>query len=260
MILNIPHASKKIPADIRKQLVLSDTELAEELLRMTDSYTDELFDFSIAQRRVFPVSRLVIDPERFVDDEKELMSSVGMGVVYLKTSQGQQLRRSISSVVKQSLIARYYSPYHEGLRTAVQSEKEHIGGCLIIDCHSFSSRPLAYEFDQLSNRPDICLGTDPYHTPLWLEECAIAQLKELGLTIGVNRPFQGTLVPLSYYHTDESVYSIMLEINRRLYMNEETGEKNIFFTDIQKKLRIALKTINETYREQVGISSHSFQK
>jgi hypothetical protein len=41
---------------------------------------------------VFPVSRLVVDPERFVDDATEPMAACGMGVIYTQTSQRMPLR------------------------------------------------------------------------------------------------------------------------------------------------------------------------
>jgi N-formylglutamate deformylase len=89
MIVNIPHSSKEIPAGARKQFLLSDTDLTTEMIRLTDSYTDELFSASRFSMIVFPVSRLVVDPERFLDDAYESMQAMGMGVVYIRTSQGE---------------------------------------------------------------------------------------------------------------------------------------------------------------------------
>ena len=58
VILHIPHASKTIPLDVRKSLTISDDEITEELIRMTDSFTDELFDCGpeLATKIVLPVS------------------------------------------------------------------------------------------------------------------------------------------------------------------------------------------------------------
>ena len=55
--------------------------LQRELPRITDWYTDELFDAGAeASRLIFPVSRLVCDPEHFADDANEPMAAKGMGV------------------------------------------------------------------------------------------------------------------------------------------------------------------------------------
>ena len=75
-----------VPQDIRKSFVLTQEELDHELLLMTDRYTDELFTLppGLAKMVIYPVSRLVADPERFPDDHEEPMSKVEMGVIYTK--------------------------------------------------------------------------------------------------------------------------------------------------------------------------------
>ena len=61
---------------------------------MTDAFTDELFDLGdTANKLVFSVSRLLVDPERFEDDDVEPMAGRGMGAVYTKTHDGQLLKR-----------------------------------------------------------------------------------------------------------------------------------------------------------------------
>jgi len=110
-------------------------------------------------------SRLVIDPERFEKDEEEIMASKGMGAVYTKTSYQQILRKDFSAEEKEKLLSAYFRPYHKAVALEVQNTLEQFGRCLIIDCHSFPSKPLPYELDQSSDRPDICIGTDPFHTP-----------------------------------------------------------------------------------------------
>ena len=64
---------------------------------MTDHFTDELFAGSSGTARVvYPVSRLVVDPERFVDDAQETMVSRGMGVIYTKTDWWRAASRAFS--------------------------------------------------------------------------------------------------------------------------------------------------------------------
>ncbi|MGH7490684.1 MAG: N-formylglutamate amidohydrolase [bacterium] len=54
-----------------------------------------------------------------------------------------------------------------------------------------------------------------------------------GLTVLVDRPFVGALVPFSYFQKDHRVMAIMIEINRRLYMDEETGSRASSFIAIE---------------------------
>ena len=171
VILHIPHASTLIPADERAKLLLSDDELRAELLRMTDWYVDELFDIGgeAANGLVFPVSRLIVDPERFADDAAEPMASRGMGVVYTSTSDGRPLRSPPESEERQRLLQTYYFPHHEMLGQLVVEALRETGQALIIDGHSFPSSPLPCDLDQSPVRPDICIGTDAFHTPEWLQ-------------------------------------------------------------------------------------------
>jgi N-formylglutamate deformylase len=71
VVIHVPHAATVIPTEVRSQFALSDAELDAELRRMTDHLTDELFAMpgEIATTITFPVSRLVIDPERFELDD-----------------------------------------------------------------------------------------------------------------------------------------------------------------------------------------------
>ena len=43
MILHLPHASTFIPEDLRGDFLLSDLELQDELNRITDHATDQIF-------------------------------------------------------------------------------------------------------------------------------------------------------------------------------------------------------------------------
>lgn len=245
MILHIPHSSSLIPDDVRETFVLSDKELKAELLTMTDAFTDELFSLANgeATRIVYPVSRLVTDPERFTDDSQEPMAQKGLGVVYMKTSEGRVLRDHLSALQRQELIDRYYRPHHLALRDAVEAELNGRGEALIIDCHSFPASPLPYEDDQNPDRPDICIGTDRYHTPPELADSLIRSCREVGFSVAVNRPFAGSMVPLDYYEKDSRVQSIMIEINRRLYMDERTGKKNQGFEKTLTRIRSALENL-----------------
>ena len=230
LIANIPHSSTFIPESVRDTLVLDDQELQAELLRMTDWYVDELFS-CVAELGgvtvIYNCSRLVVDPERFEDDKKEAMATKGQGVIYTHTSDGRRLREHPPSTEERKrLLECYYRPYHAALEVETQSLLDSFGKCLILDCHSFPSRPLPYELNQDSDRPDICLGTDPFHTPTELVEAVEAFFRERGLTTARNMPFEGTYVPLRFLGTDARVSSLMIEVNRKLYMNEETGERS----------------------------------
>ena len=211
IILHIPHASTILPTEV--EFLLGQEELAYEVDAMTDHHTDQLFDLPGARRCVFPVSRLVVDPERFIEDP---MESAGMGVVYTRTAAGEALR-DISEVDRSALIDSYYHPHHDALTRMVDDCLKQHNQCLIIDCHSFPVQPLPYESDL--NRPELCIGTDPYHTSTSLKDCLSTVFKALGYDVAIDSPFSGTIVPLKHYHKDQRVASVMIEVNRSLYAN-----------------------------------------
>ena len=206
---------------------------------MTDHFTAELFQLGSHDPQesiVFPVSRLVVDPERFDDDSKEPMAAKGMGVVYKSTSQGGALRKITADRVI-ALKNRFYYPHHDRLTEAVRKSLEENPRCLIIDCHSFASLPLPHEPDQQNDRPDFCIGSDSYHTPAALTQVLIRLLSGAGYSVRINSPFSGALVPALFYKQDSRVKSIMIEINRKLYMNEVSESKSRSFSAFKEKFR-----------------------
>ena len=225
VVWHLPHDAMDIPAEVREQFVLSDSELADELLCMTDHATARLFGLDVRDPAVVraPVSRLVVDVERFPDDADEPMAARGMGVIYRSTSHGRPLRRPISARERLSLLDDWYWPHHRRLEAAVDEALRRNGRCLLIDCHSFPSSPLPYEPDQNPVRPEICLGTDDYHTPADLLQTALEAFTAEGFQIATDRPFAGALVPLSRYRRDPRVSALMVEVKRGLYTDESTG-------------------------------------
>jgi len=241
VLFHIPHASRWIPDAWRSEFLLDDAELARELITMTDSFTDELFDIgnSVDYLR-FPVSRLVVDPERFPRDEDEPMASRGMGAIYTRTHDGRLLKSSERSL---ELMNAYYHPHHAALSQWTQERLQTDGRCLIIDCHSYPSTPIRCDMNQEPNRPDICFGTSDPHTPSDLVAAAVEAFEGAGFSTAVDWPYAGTIVPLDYYGIEPWVSSLMVEVNRKLYMKEDLGEKSESFNLMRMKLQNCLVSI-----------------
>jgi N-formylglutamate deformylase len=246
IVLHIPHSSREIPPRERGGLLLSEDDLSRELLALTDAWTDELFPVTVHERArvVFPVSRLVCDPERFTKDDDEPMSRVGMGAVYTRTSGGARLRREPDKAERERILERWYRPHHAVLTLAVQGALDSRGRALVVDCHSFPAQPLPYESDRRPDRPDICLGADSFHTPVGLLARALRAVRAEGWSVRVNSPFAGALVPLSSYRRETRVKALMIEVNRRLVQSETTGERAPGFAGVQAALGRVLEAIS----------------
>lgn len=150
---------------------------------MTDRYTDEMAPQARPGRAAIlecPVSRLVCDVERFRDDAEEPMSRVGMGAVYTRTSEGRTLREA-DDEGRQAIPRRFYEPHHHAFTRLVSYSLGESGRCIILDLHSSPSRALPYEPGAVLRRPEICIGTDEFHTPEELAQATEAVFREAGL-------------------------------------------------------------------------------
>ena len=222
IILHVPHSSRSIPEDVRADLLLSDLELESELNEMTDTATDLIAKAAADSAKSKPyifqnlLSRLVIDPERF-PDEREAMNKVGMGAVYLKTSDGKNLRRA--GFNPQGLIEKYFDPYAKAFTELTQSILDMHGKVLIIDVHSYrvEQHPNSINHDQ--NRPAMCIGTDKFHTSAQLRELAINCLSKVGDWYE-NEPYSGTYVPLKFYGLEPKVQSVMMECRADQFVDD----------------------------------------
>lgn len=242
MLIHLPHSSVSVPCDIRNDLLLSEEELKQEMLLLTDRYTDELFHCPDVVVHKNEVNRIVFDPERFRSDSDEVMAKVGMGAIYMRTLNGRVLRQ-ISEKRREELMQRLYDPYHAELERKTEALLEQFGKCLILDGHSFPQVPLAVELDKNPERPDICIGTSQFHTPEDLSFLIAEFVRKKGLSYKFDSPFSGTMVPMRYYHQDKRVLSVMIEVNRKLYMDENTGEKGPGFQWVKSFLRDLLQEV-----------------
>ena len=223
IILHIPHSSTKIP--LHDGYVSTQDAIQKEIIKLTDWYTDDLFDSEEDDKIIAPFSRIFCDVERFADDELEIMSKVGMGVLYEKFDSDEILRK-ITPELREKILTNYYWKHHNFLTTIVEEHLNVNGECLIVDCHSFPSTPLQKAINQNSNRPDFNIGTDSFHTPKKYIDASVNYFENLGYSLGVDWPYIGSIVPMKYYQKEKRVNSIMLEINRKLYLNEPTNEKS----------------------------------
>ena len=225
LIIHIPHASTHIP--LRDGFLVDGARIERELLTLTDWHTDDLF--VDAARDDHPVtagfSRIFCDVERFADDHREVMAKFGMGVLYETTDAGEPMR-NVTPELRKRILERYYRPHHARLEKAVEADLDRVGRAVIVDAHSYPDIPLKRDLDQRRPRPDFNIGTDPFLTPQELVDASVRFFEERGYSLGVDWPYKGTIVPLAWHGKDKRVASIMLEVNRRLYLEDGSSDKN----------------------------------
>jgi N-formylglutamate deformylase len=240
LILHIPHSSIVIPS--KEGYCVQDDILDQEILKLTDWYTDDLFENDIDLSCKAAFSRIFCDTERFSEDSKEVMAQFGMGVLYEKTDSGAPLRQ-VSADLRLHILKEYYWKHHHQFAAAVQRQLLQCGMATIIDCHSFPNVRLQRALDQTDFRPDFNIGTDTFQTPNRFIAAAQDFFNARGYSLGIDKPYQGTIVPMEFSHRNTNVRSMMLEVNRRLYLKEPTNEKSEQYLETKRLVQDFLSMV-----------------
>ena len=231
MILHVPHSSTNIPS--MDGFIIDENAIAQEMLKLTDWYTDDLFYSGEDEMIKAEFSRIFCDPERFVDDAQEIMAQYGMGVLYKKNDNGDNIRK-VTPALRERVLTDYDWKHHEKLSKAVNNQLHLFEKAFIIDCHSYPSIPLKRDLDKNPKRPDFNIGTDSFHTPKKWIELSVSFFESAGYSLGIDWPYKGSIVPMEHYQKNKNVQTIMLEINRGLYLNEPSNEKSDRYLEIKK--------------------------
>ena len=170
-----------------------------------------------ATKVIFPYSRLLVDVERFADDALESMSGRGMGVIYYNGHALNKIRRALTDDERAELIGLYWE-HHNLLEKSVDQALKQFNKCLIIDLHSYPRLKLPYETSD-GVRPELCIGTDNFHTPDNIVNEIISIATKYSIETTLNSPFAGTLDPLKHFGKEPRVNSVMLEIRRDQFLD-----------------------------------------
>ena len=212
-LFHIPHSSNFIP-NYNYIPSSSLNGMRKDIMLSTDWNTDEIFNVDGITKHVAKFSRVFCDVERFITDD---MDKFGRGVYYTLTNDGKHLR-DFNLEHYNYIIENYYKPHHNELSNLVNNILNQEGIVRIVDCHSFNEERLPFE--TFGERPDICIGVDEFHTPQYLINLFKLKFESCGFSVDVNSPYSGTIVPLEHYMKNRNAESIMIEINKKLYMDD----------------------------------------
>ena len=241
LILHMPHTGTEIP-DMTGYVVQDET-LHEEADYVRDWGVREIFDIEGADKLRPSFSRVFCDVERFRRDEDEPLAEKGFGFAYTMLQDGGVMRK-LSDGEKEKIAKEYYDPHHRNFERLADEKLSKFGCAFIVDCHTFPAEPIAWEDPSEEPRPDICIGTSIALSPQGIREFTIKYFEEKGYSVGRNYPYAGTMLPDKYYRlANDRVKGMMIEINRRLYFNEQTKQMD---EAVLKRLRCEVKELLET--------------
>jgi N-formylglutamate deformylase len=165
---------------------------------------------------------------------------LGKGLIWRTTDDGVPLyKRKLTVAEVEARIANCWEPYHAAVAEAIAAAHARHGYSIHLNCHSMPS--VAAQFDTGvpgEKRADFVIGDrDGTTAQPALSQRIIDHLKGRGFDVAHNYPYKGVELVRRYGDPASHRHSIQVEINRKLYMNEETLQLNEGFGPLQETLR-----------------------
>lgn len=244
MVLSVPHKGTVFPEEFLGVVNRS----IEELRSNEDSFVDELImeashkgipmvSMNIA-RSFVDVNRdkIEIDPTMFYNypNQENAIGGrrcrVGLGVIHRITARNHNIYDGLldyNEVLER--FANVYDPYHKRLQQLIDKAIKKFGFCMVLDCHSMPSEICTLMQD--TSRIDFCLGTlFEQSCPAEMHDIFKASLEAKGYYAADNCPYSGAYITFNYCQPRKGIYTMQMEINRGLYMNERVYKKNECFS------------------------------
>ena len=231
ILITVPHAGNIYPDLFIKNLKINLCEVRRiedyQSNKILDQIDEQMADIIIAQcsRAVVDLnrSRNAIDHSMFTQvfehepvSEKQMIK-YGLGVFPNKIFGKTILKSPLPFSYAIHMLEHYYDPFHKSLNKQIMYLNNTFGFCYHIDLHTMPSKALL----NFKKEPDIILGDN------FGKSCSIALInyfqnvfQENGFTVEVNNPYAGGFITRNYGNPSKGVHTIQIEINRKIYMDE----------------------------------------
>ncbi|MCB0407588.1 MAG: N-formylglutamate amidohydrolase [Bdellovibrionales bacterium] len=255
--VSIPHSGEKIPNE-----VVWLQNLPEEIQMCdVDRFVDRLYGPALVSMKIPHVvaewHRYFADlnriPEDIDEDSVQGASTKSgthtTGFIWVTTTKGDPLLKSpIDPELFRQIILKYWQPFHDQVRG--QYEKfQSLGFKKIyqLDAHSMPSLGTEKHRDPGERRAEIVISDQNGKSCEGAyRELVIGAYKNAGFQVKENWPYVGGRVTQTYGQPSLGQHCIQVELNRALYMNEETKKINEKEASIiQIKIQKALAEIYE---------------
>jgi N-formylglutamate deformylase len=265
LVCDSPHSGTAYPDDFRYAVPIGDLRKCE------DTHVEALWadvpdvGGTLIHAR-FP--RSYIDVNRACDDfdaallsepwpaavrPSEPCTRLGNGLVFGKTTTFAAIYdRKLSVDEVRHRIESCWKPYRAILSEAVLGARASFGRVWHLNLHSMPSN--AYErLGRVSARPlaDVVLG-DLRGSSCSLEftACVGEAFKAQGFSVAINDPYAGQDLIRQHGRPAEGCESLQVEINRKLYLDEETREPNSGFARTRAAVGRVLLSLSEFIRAE----------
>ncbi|HEY8431445.1 MAG TPA: N-formylglutamate amidohydrolase [Sandaracinaceae bacterium] len=229
LLVEVPHAGLAVPESVRDEVAVS----SDVVLRDSDVYVDKLYARTPdagATLLVANVSRYVVDLNRAPDDvdpqtvpdHPDPRGVQPRGVVWRVTTDGQPaLREPLTFAALEERLRRFHAPYHAAIERELSRKRERFGFAVLLAAHSM---PSTSRGGASQPRADVVPGTRGRTTAdARLIDLVDSHFREAGLTVRHDDPYRGGWSTAHYGRPAEGWHAIQVELNRALYVDEETG-------------------------------------
>jgi N-formylglutamate deformylase len=253
LLVEVPHAGLAMPESLRASLAVPERALHKD----ADIYVDALYQHAPswgATLLVAHYSRYVVDLNRSEDDidaqtvadHPSPRPAQARGVVWRSTTDGVPCwKQPLTYAQFLDRLARYHRPYHQTLRAELQRLVDHHGCVVLLAAHSMPSSGRSGHLDQGRRRADVVPGTQGRTTAdaRWID-MVDAHFRQAGFSVAHDDPYRGGWTTAHYGQPQHGVHAIQIELNRALYVNEETLEmKPSEFAALQQVLDQLVRTL-----------------
>lgn len=250
IVLSSPHSGRNFPKEFLDNVALSESELRSsedcfvtELIAKASEAGIPLISMNIP-RTFIDVNRdkIELDEGMFFDAPKSLEGAggrrcrVGLGVIHRIVYPNKNIYDGQLSYEEGSERIKYvYDTYHKRLKQLIDKCVRKFGFCLLVDCHSMPSMICNIMNDEKAL--DFCLCTlFDESCPTQMSEYLSDALKEKQYRVEFNRPYAGAYIAFNYCQPRKNIYTLQLEINRSIYMNESKLTKNEHFQKVSEDI------------------------
>lgn len=251
LVCDSPHSGVIYPRDFGSCLPASILRSGE------DTYVDELWRAipgvgGCLLAANFP--RTYIDPNREISDIDGNMlaepwatelhptekTRLGNGLIWRLARQQAIYDRKLEVAEIENRIQSFHQPYHAALSQQIEAAHEKFGGIWHLNLHSMPANSYeVLEIDTDKQLADFVLGDrDGVTCDPALVETIETFLIGRGYTVARNDPFKGVALIARIGRPAENRHSLQIEVNRSLYMHEDSYEKSQGFDALQQSLSL----------------------
>ena len=182
----------------------------------------------------------------------QFVSKSGLGLLKTVSRYGEPLQeRKLTVAEVQQRLDCYYRPYHRELASVMDRMLTAHGFYYNLSCHCMSAVGAPTHADAGRERMDFCLGNlrGTSSTTDFIEYVA-ETIRGKGYTCSVNTPYTGGELNRRYGKADGRQESIMVEINKRTFMDVGSFRKTDGFDAIRGVANAVLAAVTQRARER----------